>query len=1147
MKRFKAAAQRATAFVLAASMMSSAVLPTVFAAQPLNAENSVDELGNEDLSDETDTALDETADAADHTWGEWYDGTYQEGEDGKIQNVKIRICSDCGVLQLEDGTVLTPSTDEKLEIDDPDEPEWLMPGVNLDGNYDDQIAPCDSVGIHDGKHEFDYTGATNVKVWYSRPTCTQTGSALVRCIKWWHVKVFNPLKWEWQESSGQCDYSETHTIWAYGHAWGAWTTVTEATCGADGLKKRVCGRDGSHVETEPIPATGNHDWGEWTTAEATCTAPGKKYRTCKICQKEEVDDTYAANHPATGHQTGGVKWTEGDNSEVGWVVDQPHKCVDGTKTRSCDDCDVTETVTVPASEEHQPSDWIVTLEPTCTTTGTHIKKCLECGAELESETMDALGHAWDEGTIDQKFPCVDGTITYKCTRDGCDATKTETYKAVADHSYGAWYDDYEYGCKTQNKSHDCLLCGHKETVDSGNPVRKHKYTNYVMSTPNRWTTVKVAVNLPNWAVTALKALGVKFDNENKHILISDSLPTPIVRADCEYGCGEYDELNAVEYPEFAAQAWAATEASKSVADTATPLIQEALGETKNAVNNAQNREEAIAALDQIYLVAKQKIMDQGSVNVKVDLRITGTWPSNYPLIGGQQWTVKLYEGNINVPITEDIADGALAQLKAVIEDAKNMLSNSFLSEDAIKVALNKVVDTVAGDSGLHESVRQLSFYPIYNSINKRNNDTWPNQATDSTQTETAQLILRLANELVEKKDDPNADAWQQFLSAIYDNLIDMLIEELKKDPDYGKYLNNALGDELLAELRVKLREELVNDSTFVDTIRGVVGDAVSNAANGVNHGWSDQRVLTQLREDLLKVQEPVEQEMIKLSGTIGDLVEDSLKEKINKLLPFGSLTSWIGDKVGAYAKDIVADEVLGETGTVRNTIEMYIKYITCGEHHHATRIAQEANCTNDEITEDYCTKCDWVFGKEKTKEAWGHTPELVPGTDPTETEEGLTDGTKCAVCGRWIEPQQVVPALQPRTDKWLVTSAVTTENIRAAGYENQQKLDAAINAVLTKAGFDAASSTRFFAQVNSTIGILPNDRYPEEGVAGMVKQPEATRNKNCTFYAVQVLTADSHGHNAGDVVVTPLTVTKEGISLTLCTEAVVAIAWKVNE
>lgn len=55
MKHFKAAAQRATAFVLAASMMSSAVLPTVFAAQPLNAENSVDELGNVDAADEDGT------------------------------------------------------------------------------------------------------------------------------------------------------------------------------------------------------------------------------------------------------------------------------------------------------------------------------------------------------------------------------------------------------------------------------------------------------------------------------------------------------------------------------------------------------------------------------------------------------------------------------------------------------------------------------------------------------------------------------------------------------------------------------------------------------------------------------------------------------------------------------------------------------------------------------------------------------------------------------------------------------------------------------------------------------------------------------------------------------------------------------------
>lgn len=147
MKRFQAMAQRITAFVLSAGMMASAAAPTVLAAQqapsaPLGAENSVDELGNVDVSDEIYHEPDDrglAADAADHTWGEWYDGTYQEGEDGEIQNVKIRICSDCGVLQLEDGTVLTPSTDEKLEIDDPDHPEWLPDDIGVGGNYDDQI------------------------------------------------------------------------------------------------------------------------------------------------------------------------------------------------------------------------------------------------------------------------------------------------------------------------------------------------------------------------------------------------------------------------------------------------------------------------------------------------------------------------------------------------------------------------------------------------------------------------------------------------------------------------------------------------------------------------------------------------------------------------------------------------------------------------------------------------------------------------------------------------------------------------------------------------------------------------------------------------------------------------------------------------
>lgn len=443
MKRFQAMAQRITAFVLSAGMMASAAAPTVLAAQqvpsaPLGAENSVDELGNVDVSDETYHEPDDrglAADAADHTWGEWYDGTYQEGEDGEIQNVKIRICSDCGVLQLEDGTVLTPSTDEKLEIVDPDEPEQLAPGVNLDGNYDDQIAPCDSVGIHDGAHQFDYTGATNVKVWYSRPTCTQTGSALVRCIKWWHVKFYIPFK-GWQESSGQCDYSETHTINMAPHTWPSDGTVEQASPCVDGWKVWRCTVCNTELRRDKIGAK-PHQYGDPITVKPTCEKGGKTYQKCSVCGDEHVIETTAP----LGHSTDGVKWTKGDGSNVGWVVNQPYPCAEGTKTRECDVCHEKETVTVPVTKAHQLTDWEVTVEPTCTTTGTRVKKCTVCGNVVETETINALEHDFQNYVDDNRPACCDQYETGTCTR-----------------------------------------CGAKDTRKTGGPIRAHKFTHYEFGT-----------------------------------------------------------------------------------------------------------------------------------------------------------------------------------------------------------------------------------------------------------------------------------------------------------------------------------------------------------------------------------------------------------------------------------------------------------------------------------------------------------------------------------------------------------------------------------------------------------------------------------------------------------------------------------------
>lgn len=1067
MKRFQAMAQRITAFVLSAGMMASAAAPTVLAAQqvpsaPLGAENSVDELGNEDLSDETYHEPDDrglAADAADHTWGEWYDGTYQEGEDGEIQNVKIRICSDCGVLQLEDGTVLTPSTDEKLEIVDPDEPEQLAPGVNLDGNYDDQIAPCDSVGIHDGAHQFDYTGATNVKVWYSRPTCTQTGSALVRCIKWWHVKFYIPFK-GWQESSGQCDYSETHTINMAPHTWPSDGTVEQASPCVDGWKVWRCTVCNTELRRDKIGAK-PHQYGDPITVKPTCEKGGRTYQKCSVCGDEHVIETTAP----LGHSTDGVKWTKGDNSNVGWVVNQPYPCADGTKTRECDICHEKEILTVPATEEHQLTDWIVTVEPTCTTTGTRVKKCTVCGNVVKTETIGALGHDFQNYVDDNKPACCDQYETGTCTR-----------------------------------------CNAKNTRKTSGPIRAHKFTRYVLAT---------------------------FDGR---------LAT---RAYCDYeGCTAYDDkaISTKDYKENLC-VLAATEASETIAKYADDVIKQAMRDAETAVKNASTREEAIASLDVIVASVRSQLLNKKiEGEVRADLDPEHKLPD---LLHGAA-IVKL---PYSVTVTEDMVGSMLTDLQNGMNSVKEMLGSSFLSKDAIQTLIGKVADTVAKSDDINYSMRWIvypeAYYQITAALNE-GNGSYPGGDSDKAgeKATISNLILQLAGDLVQKDPNSETDAVQEFVSAIFDDLIDMLIEELKEDEEYSKYLNNALGDELLAELRPKLREELVNDTAFVDAVRGIVQIALSNAAAGVNKGWKEKAILAQLRSDLLKVQDPVEQEMIKLSGIIGDLVESSLAEKINKLLPFGDLTSWIGKKVGAFAKDKAVSEVVGETGRVRDTIELYIKYITCGEHHHVTEEIA-ATCTEPAYTIDSCDKCGWRFSKSKTGEPLGHVPVVDEAADPTETEEGLTEGSHCARCGAVLEAQEVIPALQPQMDAKLVCSAIPEETVTAMRYENRKKLDAAMDAALTKAGYTVADSQRFLAQVNSSIGILPSDRYPEEGFTGYVARPAQTAaDKKYTWYAVQLLTVDAHGHNAGDVIITPVAQTDKGLQLTVYAQAVVALAWK---
>lgn len=86
-------------------------------------------------------------------------------------------------------------------------------------------------------------------------------------------------------------------------------------------------------------------------------------------------------------------------------------------------------------------------------------------------------------------------------------------------------------------------------------------------------------------------------------------------------------------------------------------------------------------------------------------------------------------------------------------------------------------------------------------------------------------------------------------------------------------------------------------------------------------------------------------------------------------------------------------------------------------------ILVEATCTKDGSKEYKCTVC----GKTKTEKipAKGHTPETLVAVAETCTETGLTEGSKCMVCGEVLKAQEVIEAHGHNYDDGVVVSEPT--------------------------------------------------------------------------------------------------------------------------
>lgn len=751
---------------------------------------------------------------------------------------------------------------------------------------------------------------------------------------------------------------------------------------------------------------------------------------------------------------------------------------------------------------HDMSDWIV-VEATCTTAGEKYKVCQRSGCnhkvveEGYAEAHPALDHDFEgaEWVIEAPTCTTPGQRYQVCKRDGCnqkniDEAYAEAHPALG-HVWGKYVDDDKPGCQQQTETAHCTRegCTATDTEDRAN------FGPGGNPLPHKYTTYKGLDEI----------LGV---------------PTKY-KSTCDYGCGTTKEFGALDkdvvVDKTTQGAMDTVKVDDMTADErANQIIDDALKAAQEAVKQAKTKKEAIAALDQI------------SATVKSELS-----------------SMKISVGKLNKDVSIDPKDleNILKPLDTTIDSLKGSLDDSFLSQETITSLVNKLATDVPASTAPETGIKKLIYNTVYDAIYNLTAKDDEKKTTDSMP-DVKNMVLQLVSD-VAKSDE----GWNTMTDALVDDAVELALDEVMKDKTYAMLLKTKLGASTVEEVRAEVKKQLVNDPTFMNSVRAQVQKAADEASKGVSQGWSDQKVLDRLQANLLPISGLVANKIDELGSSAGNIADNKVDDTVHKFLP-GKLGDWVSDKVGNKVNNIVQNKVNDLGGQVTDLIDSFIKQFTCGKHEYGDfEILKNPTCTEKGQKGKICKKCGKIT--EKTDiDAAGHTPVTDPAVAPTETTDGLTEGSHCGVCGAVLQAQEVIPMLDPTIDTWFSRAATTEADAKAAGFDSVDAANAALDAALTAAGFDPANAEHFTVQVNSSIGVLPNDRFSESGVTGKLTLPEGTRGKTAqTYYAVQMFTADTRFHKAGDVVVTPVSIdtyAKTGLQFTVYSEAVMAIAWKAQ-
>lgn len=749
---------------------------------------------------------------------------------------------------------------------------------------------------------------------------------------------------------------------------------------------------------------------------------------------------------------------------------------------------------------HDMSDWIV-VKATCTTAGEKYKVCQrsDCNHKVVeegyAEAHPALDHDFEgaEWVIEAPTCTTPGKRYQVCKRDGCgqknfDETYAKEHPALG-HVWGKYVDDDKPGCQQQTETAHCTRegCTATDTEDRAN------FGPGGNPLPHKYTTYKGLDEI----------LGV---------------PTKY-KSTCDYGCGTTKEFGALDkdvvVDKTTQGAMDTVKVDDMTADErANQIIDDALKAAQEAVKQAKTKKEAIAALDQI------------SATVKSELS-----------------SMKISVGKLNKDVSIDPKDleNILKPLDTTIDSLKGSLDDSFLSQETITSLVNKLATDVPASTAPETGIKKLIYNTVYDAIYNLTAKDDEKKTTDSMP-DVKNMVLQLVSD-VAKSDE----GWNTLTDALVDDAVELALDEVMKDKKYAMLLKTKLGASTVEEVRAEVKKQLVNDPTFMNSVRAQVKTAADEASKGVSQGWSDQKVLDRLQANLLPISGLVANKIDELGSSAGNIADNKVDDTVHKFLP-GKLGDWVSDKVGSKVNNIVQNKVNDLGGQVTDLIDSFIKQFTCGKHEYGDfEILKNPTCTEKGQKGKICKKCGKITEKADI-DATGHAPVTDPAVAPTETTDGLTEGSHCGVCGVVLQAQEVIPMLDPTIDPWFSRAATTEADAKAAGFDSVDAANAALDAALVKAGFSPIQAEHFTVQVNSSIGVLPNDRYPEDGVTCKLTLPQATKGQMAQeYYLVQMCTADGRFRKAGDIIVTPVrmdTYEKNGLEFTAYSQSIVALAWK---